>query len=135
MKKVIRLTENDVARLVKRVIKESDNDFMYLSMGYSTGEEDYGDEDYDDSQYVEGLVLSKIPRDKFISIMGTDDIEEIVMFQGDESYDLIDEMLHNYDLSINTLTGQKMSPDIEDAWTQGVITVETSESYNRMLMK
>ena len=140
MKKVIRLTENDVEKIVKKVIRESKETyttegFIYLSMYYSTGEEDYGDEDYDSSQYVEGLVLSKMPVKTFTNIMGTTDVEEIVMYESDESYDLIEEMLHNYTLSVNTSTGQQISPDIQDGWTQGTIEVIDEREYRRLLSK
>jgi hypothetical protein len=107
--------------------------FIYLSMYYSTGEEDYGDEDYDSSQYVEGLVLSKIPVKTFTNIMGTTEVEEIVMYEGDGSYDLIEEMLHNYDLSVDKSTGQQISPDIQDGWTQGTIDVIDEREYSRLL--
>ena len=130
-KKVIRLTEQDVENLVKKIIKE-DGGFDWaegiqdykLKFYYSTGEEDYGDEDYDSSQYVEGLLEAQIPKSKFVEIMGIDYIEEVDPFNEEGGGRLLDYMLANYHKSINTSTGENMEPDIEWGWTQGMITVE-----------
>lgn len=122
-KKVIRLTEQDVENLVRRIIKEDGvEDYYTLKFYYSTGEEDYGDEDYDSSQYVEGLLEAQIPKSKFKELTGFDYIEELEPFG--EGSRVLDYMLQNYTKSINTNTGENMRPDIEDGWTQGTIIVE-----------
>ena len=137
-RRVVKLTESDLERLVKRIIKEQDDfdwadevptsegDLVYLSMSYFT--------EYSEDDYVEGLVLSKIPRDKFIELVGTDDIEEIVLNE-DNSYDIMDEMLVNYDVSINSATQRPMPPEISSYETQGVIGVIPKHEYEKLLIR
>lgn len=143
-KKVIRLNEGDIEKLVRKIIKESDlgwvKDFqstgnVYLTMFYSNGDEDYGYGDYDTNQnYVNGLILSKIPRHRFIEIMGDSDIMEIDIYD-DDSVELLDEMVGDYELSVNTSTKQEIIPNIQQGLTRGVITVNTEKRYNRLLSK
>jgi len=137
-RRVVKLTESDLERLVKRIIKEqgdfdwadevptSEGDLVYLSMAYFT--------EYSEDDYVEGLVLSKIPRDKFIELVGTDDIEEIVLNE-DNSYDIMDEMLDNYDISINSATHRPMPPEISSYETEGVIGVISKQEYEKLLIR
>ena len=137
-RRVVKLTESDLERLVKRIIKEQDDfewadevptsegDLIYLSMSYFT--------EYSEDDYVEGFVLAKIPRDKFIELVGTDDIEEIVLNE-DNSYDIMDEMLYNYDISINSATQRPMPPEISSYETQGVIGVISKQEYEKLLIR
>ena len=82
MKKIVRLTESDLVRLVKRVISEQENEIlpqmiirMLMSEVESTPQEDY-DDPYDWMQDVFSPVELKLER------MGVD-IDDLRMQYGD----------------------------------------------------
>jgi len=180
-KRVVRLNESEMVRLVERIVKKvnkkplreyrngkrvirendwdetgfgdspysSEGDYLdsldtydmndvYLQFYYSTGEEDYGDDDYDESQYVEGLLMSHMPRKWFIDIMGVEpEIGMEIEPFSDGGYDILDVMLRRKYLSINTKTGKTIEPDVQDGWTQGIITIipfkEYEKKYNQLI--
>lgn len=112
-------------------LSTTDKSDVYLSLHYSTGEEDYGDGE--NSDYVEGRIMTHIPRKRFIEIMGKEpeSITEIDIYS-DSGTELLDLMVRKAYVSYNTQNGNKMKPEIQYGWTQGVIVIISKDEYDRV---
>jgi hypothetical protein len=146
-KKIIRLNETELIRLVEKIVRKVNKkplresnpqgEFVYLELIYRTdngGEEDEYDDEYDeDESYVSGLILSKVPKDLFDNSVRGGDIDKMSICD-DAIGDIYDHVLSYHDVSINLRTKQSMSPDIDCSWSEGGFERLNRMTYEKKLI-